>query len=124
MENAYDLKSEVVSPIISGLNNLEDRVNELLKTMEDCSNENNELFETFLNRRKNENRALRLLHEKNILKMKEMIKIKKYNNKMRRIIIKDSHRYNLKLPPKNIKLKQNKFMKTEINSDDLNYLYF
>ena len=123
VENAYDLKSDVVSPIMSELNNLEDRVNDLLKTMEKCSEENNELFERFLIKKKNENRALRLLHEKNILKLKEELKRKKYDNKMRKIIIKDRHKYNL-IPHKTIKIKKNKYVKTELNLNDLNYLYY
>ena len=124
VENAFDLKSEVVSPIISELNNLQDKVDELLKTMEDCSNDNDELFESILNKRKNENRALKLLQEKNIIKIKEMIKIKKYKSKLKKIIIKGRNKYNFKLPKKNIKIKPNIILKTEINSDDLNLLYY
>ena len=124
VENAFDLKSEVVSPIISELNNLQDKVDELLKTMEDCSNDNNELFESILNKRKNENRALKLLKEKNIIKIKEMIKIKKYKSKLKKIIIKGRNKYNFKFPKKNIKIKPNIVLKTEINSDDLNLLYY
>ena len=123
VENAYDLKSDVVSPIMSELNNLEVRVNGLLKTMEQCSEENNESFERFLTKKKNENRALRLLHEKNILKLKEEIKRKKIYNKARKIIIKDRHKYNL-IPHKTIKIRKNTYVKTELNLNDLNYLYY
>ena len=124
VENAFDLKSDIVSPIFSELDKLEIKVNGLLKTMEMYNNENEELFEQFLTKRKNENRALRLLHEKNIIKIEEEEKIKKYNNKMRKIIIKDRYKYNLRLPHKSMKNKQNKYLKTDINLDDLNYLYF
>ena len=124
VENAFDLKSEVVTPIIYELNNLQDRVDELLKTMEECSDENNELFESILNKRKNENRSLKLLQEKNIIKIKEMIKIKKYKEKLKKIIIKDRNKYNYKYPKKNIKFKPTKVLKTEINSEDLKFLYF
>ena len=124
VENAYDLKTDVVSPIFSELNNLEDRVNDLLNNMEECSNEDKELFENILTKRKNENRALKLLKEKNIIKMKEELKRKKYYDKMKRIIIKDRHKYNLRKTPKNLKFKQNKFIKTEINLNDFNYLYY
>ena len=124
VENAYDLKTDVVSPIFSELNNLEDRVNDLLNNMEECRNEDKELFENILTKRKNENRALKLLKEKNIIKMKEELKRKKYYDKMKRIIIKDRHKYNLRKTPKNLKLKQNKFIKTEINLNELNYLYY
>ena len=111
VENAYDLKSDIVYPIMSELNNLEVRVNGLLKTMEDCSEENNELFERFLTKKKNENRALRLLHEKNVLKLKEELKRRKINNKTRKIIIKDRHKYNL-IQHKTIKIKKNIHIKT------------
>ena len=124
VENAYDLKKDVVLPITSELNKLEDRVNSLLNSMEECCNENNTLFEPILNKRKNENRALKLLQEKNIIKMKEELKVKKYENKKRKIIIKDRHKYNLKIPHKNIEIKPNKFIKTEMNFNDYNYLYF
>ena len=123
VENAYDLKTEVVSPILSELNNLEVRVNGLLKTMEECDNENHELFEGFLNKKKDENRAIRLLFEKNKIKIKEEIKRKKYFNKMKKIIIKDRHKFNFRFQPKNSKLNQKKVLKTDINSDDLSYLY-
>ena len=92
--------------------------------MEECSNEDKELFENILTKRKNENRALKLLKEKNIIKMKEELKRKKYYDKMKRIIIKDRHKYNLRKTPKNLKFKQNKFIKTEINLNDFNYLYY
>jgi len=124
VENAYDLKGDVVLPITSELNKLEEKVNYLLNSMEECSNENSELFEGFLIKRKNENRALRLLYEKNIIKMKEEMKIKKYDNKMRKIIIKDRHKYNLKIPHKDTKFKREKYIKTTTNFNDYNYLYF
>ena len=92
--------------------------------MDNCSSENNELFQHILNKRKNENRALKLLQEKNIIKMNEEIHAKKYNDKMRKIIIKNRYKYNVRLPNKNIKIKANKKVKTAINLDDLNYLYF
>ena len=124
VENEYDLKIDVISPIISELNNIENKVNVLIKTMEECSNENNELFEGIINKRKNENKALRLLYEKNIIKMKEELKRKKYNDKMKKIIIKDRHKYNLIRPHHNFKIKQNQFVKTETNLNDYNYLYY
>lgn len=124
VENANDLKSDIVSPIFSEIDNLEKRVNGLLKKMDNCSSENNELFQHYLNKRKNENRALKLLQEKNIIKMNEEIHAKKYNDKMRKIIIKNRYKYNVRLPNKNIKIKANKKVKTAINLDDLNYLYF
>ena len=123
VENANALNYEVVSPILLELNNLEDRVNGLLKTMEECSKENHELFEVFLNKRKNENRALRLLIEKNKIKIKEEIKRKKYFNKMKKIIIKDRYKFNFRLPQRNSKINQKSVIKTEIDSDDLNYFY-
>ena len=124
VENAYDLKSDVVAPIILELNNLQNRVDGLLKEMEECSHENNALFEKYLNKRKNENRALKLLYEKNIIKMKEELKVKKYDDKMKRIIIKNRNKYNLKQPVKNIKIKPNKYVKTEINIEDVDFLYY
>jgi hypothetical protein len=123
VENANALNYEVVSPILLELNNLEDRVNGLLKTMEECNKENHELFEVFLNKRKNENRALRLLIEKNKIKIKEEIKRKKYFNKMKKIIIKDRYKFNFRLPQRNSKINQKSVIKTEIDSDDLNYFY-
>ena len=77
-----------------------------------------------MNKRKNENRALKLLYEKNIIKMKEELKIKKYDEKMKRIIIKNRNKYNLKQPVKNIKIKPNKYVKTEINIEDVDFLYY
>ena len=123
VENANALNYEVVSPILLELNNLEDRVNCLLKSMEECNKENHELFEVFLNKRKNENRALRLLIEKNKIKIKEEIKRKKYYNKMKKIIIKNRYKLNFRLPQRNSKINQKNVIKTEIDSDDLNYFY-
>ena len=124
IKNVYELKTDVISPIFTELNNLEDRVNELLKSMEECSNENNELFENILTKRKNENRALKLLNEKNMINMKEELKRKKYYDKMNKIIIKDRHKYTFKKLQKNFKIKPNKLVKTEINLNDFNYLYY
>ena len=124
VENAYDLKSDVVLPITLELNKLEDRVNDLLNSMDECSKEDFDLFEGILIKRKNENRAVKLLYEKNIIKMKEDLKIKKYNMKMRKIIIKDRHKFNLKIPHKSTKFKSNKFIKTDVNFNEYNYLYF
>ena len=124
VENAYDLKSDVASPIASEINKLENRVNDLINTMEECSKEDFKLFEGILVKRKNENRALRLLYEKNIIKKKEELKIKKYGIKMRKIIIKDRHKYDIQIPNKNTKLKINKRIKTDANLNEYNYLYF
>ena len=43
---------------------------------------------------------------------------------MKKIIIKDRHKYNLIRPHHNFKIKQNKFVKTETNLNDYNYLYY
>ena len=56
--------------------------------------------------------------------MKEELKIKKYDDKMKRIIIKNRNKYNLKQPVKNIKIKPNKYVKTEINIEDVDFLYY
>ena len=124
VDNEYNLKFDVISPIFTELNNIEDKVNGLIKSMEECSKENNELFQNILTKRKNENRALKLLYEKNIIKIKEELKRKKYYDKMKKIIIKDRHKYNLIRPHHNFKIKQNKFVKTETNLNDYNYLYY
>ena len=123
-ENANDMYKEIVSPILKELYKKEEKVNNLIKIMEQNENENNIIFNKVLNRRKMENRALKLFNEKELIKYKENIRIKKYNNKMKKFIIKGRYKYNSTNKPEDVKLNFKRVNTTEMNINDLNLLYY
>ena len=123
-ENATDMYREVVCPIIKEIYNKEDKVNKLINIMEEYENENKAIFNKVLTNRKMENRALKLFQEKELIKMKEIKRIRKYNNKMKKIIIKGRYKYNSPTIPENAKSVLKRVNKTEMEINDFNMLKY
>ena len=124
VENAYDMYKEVVSPIVKEIYDKEEKVNNLIKLMEEYEKDNNALFNKVLIRRKLENRAWKLFQEKELIKIKENIRRKKYNNKMKKVIFKGRYKYNSPITPEATKSNLNRVTKTEMNISDLNMLNY
>ena len=123
-DNGNDMYREVVKPILNEICHKEDKINNLIKIMEKYEKENNIIFNKVLSKRKIENRALKLLHEKELINLKENIRRKKYNDKMRKIIIKGRYKYNSSNTPEVAKTTLKRVNKTEMNILDLNMLYY
>ena len=123
-DNANDMYREVVLPIINQIYNKENKINDLIKLMEKYENENNTIFNKVLTKRKLENRALKLMHEKELINMKENIRRQKYNEKMRKLIIKGRYKYNSSNTPEVVKSSLKRINKTQMNIIDLNVFDF
>ena len=122
-ENASDMYREVVCPIIKEIFNKEDKINELIKIMEENEKENNVIFNKVLNNRKMENRASKLFQEKELIKIKDIKRIRKYNEKMKKIIIKGRYKYNSPMP-ENYKSVLKRVNQTEMGINDYKMLTY
>ena len=123
-ENAYDMYKEVVSPIVKEIYNKEEKVNNLIKLMEEYEKDNKVIFNKVLIRRKLENRAWKIFQEKELIKIKENLRRKKYNNKMKKVIFKGRYKYNSPITPETTKFNLNRVIKTEMNISDFNMLNY
>ena len=124
VEIGTDMCKEIVSPILKEIYKKEEKVNNLIKIMEQNENENKNVFNKVLNRRKMENRAFKLFNEKDLIKFKENLRIQKYNNKMKKVIIKGRYKYNPKNKPEEVKPNLKRVKTTEMNINDFNLLYY
>jgi hypothetical protein len=124
MENESDIYRQIVCSIMKEIYKKEERINHLIKNIQECENENKTIFNKVLNKRKLENRALRLFQEKELIKLKDNLKVIKYNNKMRKIIIKGRYKYNYHNTPEVKKNNVKKINLTEMNINDLNLLTY
>ena len=123
-ENESDIYRQIVCSIIKEIYKKEERINSLIKNIEECEKENKTIFNKVLTKRKLENRAFKLFKEKELIKLKENMKIVKYNNKMRKIVIKGRYKYNYNNTPKVKKIDVKKVNLTEMNINDLNLLQY
>ena len=123
-ENAYDMFRDVVSPIIKEIYSKEEKINNLIKLMSQYEKENKFIFNKVLTRRKLENRALKLFHEKELIQAKEDLRRKNYNFKMRKIIIKGRYKYNSPITPEPTKSNFKRINITQMNINDYNMLEY
>ena len=123
-DNSHDMNKEVVSPVLKEIYSKEEKINNLIKIMEENEKENNVIFNKVLTRRKLENRAMKLYNERELMKIKEIMQRKKYNNKMKKIIIKGRYKYNPTVTPEVNKSKLNRVNKTDMNVSDFNLLIY
>ena len=123
-ENAYDMFRDVVSPIIKEIYSKEEKINNLIKLMSQYEKENKFIFNKVLTRRKLENRALKLCHEKELIQAKEDLRRKNYNFKMRKIIIKGRYKYNSPITPEPTKSNFKRINITQMNINDYNMLEY
>ena len=124
IKNAYDMNKEVAIPIIREVHKKEKMVNKMIKIMEECESENSKMFNKILNRKKMENRAMKLIKEKEMIIAMDNLRRKKYNNKMKKFIIKGRYKMYYPAKPDGSKKKLSKANKSEMDINDLNYIYF
>ena len=123
-DNAHDMNKEVVSPILKEIYSKEVKINNLIEIMEENEKENNIVFNKVLTRRKLENRAMKLYNERELMKIKEIMQRKKYNNKMKKIIFKGRYKYNPPITPESNQSKLNRVNKTDMNVSDFNLMIY
>lgn len=123
-ENAYEMSRQIVTPIRNEIFKKEEKINNLIKVLEEYEKENNIIFNKVLTRRKLENRTLKLFREKELIKIRDNLRINKYNNKIKKIIIKGRYKYNFPNTPESTKYNLRKVNMTEMDINDLNMLYY
>jgi hypothetical protein len=120
----YNIVDKIITPNMDEIREKEIKIDNLIREMEKYSKENSKLFNTTVNKVKNENKFLKYLEEKNIREIANSMRNAKILDKMNKIMITGRYKYKMPVPLSilNQRTDNKKELKTE--PSDLQYIQY
>jgi hypothetical protein len=120
----YNVVDKIIKPNIDEIKKKELKIDDLIREMEKYSKENSKLFDSTVNKVKNENKILKYLEEKNIREIANSMRNAKILEKMNKIMITGRYKYKMPVPLSILKQKTDNKKELKTEPSDLQYIQY
>jgi hypothetical protein len=120
----YNIVDKIIKPNIDEIKEKELKIEDLIREMEKYSKENSKLFNTTVNKVKNENKFLKYLEEKNIREIANSMRNAKILDKMNKIMITGRYKYKMPVPLSILKQRTDNKKELKTEPSDLQYIQY
>ena len=114
--------SKVIDNTMDSLNKMETQINDYISNLEQC--ENDKIFFECVEKRKKENKFLRHIQEKKLIRQKQEDRAHKLNEKMTQFVIRGRGRFPMPIPPHILKMRKKLVVKHDEDDDEYQMLEY